>query len=72
MGLKLTIEKNDQILIGDECVIRVNHTGGRPQVEIAAPPEVKIVHIKADLDKQWMNKKREAAGLPKGGSPRFD
>ena len=72
MPLKLTVEKGDQVLVGEDCIVTVNYTGGRPQLEFAAPPEIKIIHIKADKSKQWMNRQREAAGLPKSGSPRFN
>ena len=72
MPLKLMLEKGDKVMVGDECIVTVLSSGGRPQLEFAAPPEVKIIHVKADSSKQFMNRKRAAEGRPKSGSPRFD
>ena len=59
MGLKLMLEKGDKILLGDDTVITVLALGSRPQVDINAPPEVKLIHIKSDPDKQFLNRKRK-------------
>ena len=59
MGLKLHVVKGDKILIGDDCILTVNHLGARPQLEFEAPPDVKIVHIHADPKKQWKNRRKE-------------
>ena len=72
MPLKLMLEKGDKVMVGDECIVTVLSSGGRPQLEFAAPQDVKIIHIKADSTKQFMNRKRVAEGRPKSGSPRFD
>lgn len=58
MGLKLMLEKGDKILVGDDIIVTVMALGKRPQVHIDAPQEVKLVHIKADPDKQFLNRKR--------------
>jgi len=61
MGLKLMLEKGDKILIGDDTIITVMALGKRPQVHIDAPQEVKLRHIKADPDKQFLNRKGKEA-----------
>ena len=58
-GLKLMLEKGDKILIGDDTIITVMALGSRPQVHINAPPEVKLIHIKSDPDKQFLNRKKK-------------
>ena len=60
MGLKLMVEKGDKILMGDDTVITVMSLGKRPQLHIDAPPEVKLLHIKSDPDKQFLNRKKGA------------
>lgn len=62
MGLKLMLEKQDKILIGDDIIVTVMGLGKRPQVHIDAPQEVKLVHIKADPEKQFLNRKRREQG----------
>ena len=62
MGLKLMLEKQDKILIGDDIIITVMGLGKRPQVHIDAPASVKLIHIKADPDKQFLNRKRKEQG----------
>ena len=59
MGLKLMLEKGDKILLGDDTVITVLALGSRPQVQIDAPQEVKLIHIKSDPDKQFLNRKNK-------------
>ena len=72
MPLKLMVERGDKVLVGDDCIVDVLSLGSKAQLSFNAPPDVKIIHVKADSTKQFMNRKREAAGKPKGGSPRFD
>ena len=60
MGLKLMVEKGDKILIGDDTIITVMSLGKRPQIHIDAPQEVKLLHIKSDPDKQFLNRKKGA------------
>lgn len=72
MPLKLQLAKNDTVLLGDDTVIRVLTTGRTMQVEIAAPQDLKIRRIPADLSTYQQNIKRVARGEKKGGSPRFD
>ena len=60
MGLKLMVQKGDKILMGDDTVITVMSLGKRPQLHIDAPPEVKLIHIKSDPDKQFLNRKKGA------------
>lgn len=60
MGLKLMVEKGDKILMGDDTVITVMSLGKRPQLHIDAPPDVKLLHIKSDPDKQFLNRKKGA------------
>lgn len=60
MGLKLMLEKGDKVLIGDDTIITVMGLGKRPQIHIDAPSEVKLRHIKADPEKQFLNRKKFA------------
>ena len=60
MGLKLMLEKGDKILVGDDTIITVMALGKRPQIHIDAPAEVKLRHIKADPEKQFLNRKKVA------------
>ena len=60
MGLKLMVEKGDKILMGDDTVVTVMSLGKRPQLHIDAPPDVKLIHIKSDPDKQFLNRKKGA------------
>jgi sRNA-binding carbon storage regulator CsrA len=60
MGLKLMVEKGDKILMGDDTIITVMSLGKRPQIHIDAPPDVKLLHIKSDPDKQFLNRKKGA------------
>jgi sRNA-binding carbon storage regulator CsrA len=53
------LEKGDKILVGDDIIITVMALGKRPQVHIDAPQEVNLRHIKADPDKQFLNRKRK-------------
>ena len=62
MGLKLMLEKGDKILVGDDILITVMGLGKRPQIHIDAPLSVSLVHIKADPDKQFLNRKRKEQG----------
>ena len=62
MGLKLMLEKGDKVLIGDDTILTVMGLGKRPQVHIDAPRSTKIIHIKADPDKQFLNRKRREQG----------
>ena len=68
MGLKLMLEKQDKILIGDDIIVTVMGLGKRPQVHIDAPQSVKLVHIKADPDKQFLNRKRKEQSYDKSQS----
>ena len=68
MGLKLMLDKGDKVLIGDDTIITVMGLGKRPQVHIDAPQEVKLIHIKADPDKQFLNRKRREQGYDKSQS----
>lgn len=62
--LKLVIAQNDRILLDDDVMITVLHTGGRPQLAIDAPNEVRIRHIKEDYSAMFKNRKaREARQL---------
>ena len=58
MGLKLMLEKGDKILVGDDTVITVMALGRRPQIHVDAPADVKLMHIKADPEKQFLNRKK--------------
>jgi sRNA-binding carbon storage regulator CsrA len=57
--LKLMVEQDDKVLIGDDIMLTVMSTGGRPQLAIDAPREVKLIHIKADIDRMFLNRKRK-------------
>ena len=59
MGLKLMLEKGDKVLIGDDTIITVMALGSRPQIHIDAPRERKLIHIKADPEKQFLNRKNK-------------
>ena len=59
MGLKLMLEKGDKVLIGEDTIITVMALGSRPQIHIDAPQEEKLIHIKADPDKQFLNRKNK-------------
>ena len=56
--LKLMVSTNDKILIGEDIMLTVLHTGSRPQLAIDAPREVKLVHVKEDIDRMFLNRKR--------------
>lgn len=56
--LKLMVESGDKVLIGDDIMLTVLHTGGRPQLAIDAPKSVKLVHVKEDIDRMFLNRKR--------------
>ena len=58
--LKLMLEPGDKILMGDDTIISVLTTGKRPQIQIDAPQEVKLRHIKSDPDKMFLNRKKGA------------
>ena len=60
MGLKLHVEKGDKILMGDDTIITVMSLGSRPQLHFDAPPDVKIIHVHSDPDKQFKNRKKGA------------
>ena len=60
MGLKLMLDKGDKILIDDDIIVSVLSTGRRPQLQIDAPQEVKLKHIKLDPDKMFLNRKKGA------------
>jgi sRNA-binding carbon storage regulator CsrA len=65
--LKLVIARNDRILLGDDVMITVLHTGGRPQLAIDAPQDVRIRHVKEDYESMFRNRKsREAAEQDSG------
>ena len=57
--LKLMVEQDDKVLIGDDIMLTVLSTGGRPQLAIDAPREVKLVHVKSDIDRMFLNRKRK-------------
>jgi sRNA-binding carbon storage regulator CsrA len=57
--LKLMVEKDDRVLIGDDIMLTVLHTGGRPQLAIDAPKSVKLTHVKSDIDRMFLNRKRK-------------
>jgi hypothetical protein len=60
MGLKLMVEKDDKILIGDDTIITISKLGRRPTQHINAPPYGKLINIKTDQDKQFLNRKKGA------------
>jgi sRNA-binding carbon storage regulator CsrA len=56
-------EPKDKILIGDEIMITVLHNGKRPQLAIDAPKDLKIILVKDDYERMFLNRKaREAKG----------
>ena len=59
LGLKLMTETGDKVLIGDDIIISVLTTGKRPQIQIDAPMEVKLRHIKSDPDKMFLNRRNK-------------
>lgn len=59
MGLKLMLDKSDKILIGDDIIVSVLSTGRRPQIQIDAPQDVKLKHIKLDPDKMFLNRRNK-------------
>lgn len=59
-GLKLMVSKGDKILMGDDTIITVMSLGSRPQLHFDAPPDVKIIHVHSDPDKQFKNRKKGA------------
>ena len=59
--LKLMVSDNDRILVGDEIMITVLHTGKRPQLAIDAPRELKIIHVKDDYEAMFKNRKAREA-----------
>ena len=59
--LKLVIAQNDRILLDDDVMITVLHTGGRPQLAIDAPQDVRIRHIKEDYESMFRNRKSREA-----------
>ena len=61
MALKLMVEKDDKILIGDDTIITITKLGRRPTLHINAPPRVKLLHIKSDPDKQFLNRRKKGA-----------
>ena len=60
MGLKLMLEKGDKVLVGKDIIVTVMALGRRPQIHIDAPADVKLRHIKADPEKQFLNRKSHA------------
>ena len=58
-GLKLMLEPGDKILMDDDTIISVLTTGKRPQIQIDAPKEVKLRHIKSDPDKMFLNRRNK-------------
>ena len=59
MGLKLMLEPGDKILMDDDTIISVLTTGKRPQIQIDAPMDVKLRHIKSDPDKMFLNRRNK-------------
>ena len=57
--LKLMVDKDDKVLIGDTIMLTVLHTGGRTQLAIDAPKSIKLTHVKADIDRMFLNRKRK-------------
>lgn len=54
------LEKGDKILGGDDTIVTVMALSRRPQIHIDAPADVKLRHIKADPEKQFLNRKKLA------------
>ena len=71
MALKLLCSPGDKILIGDDVIAEVVHTGRRTQIAIQAPRDVKIIRVPVSLEDYQKNRQRREQGLPPGGSPRF-
>ena len=59
MGLKLMLSPGDKILMDDDTIISVLTTGKRPQIQIDAPMDVKLRHIKSDPDKMFLNRRNK-------------
>lgn len=59
-GLKLMVSKGDKILMGDDTIITVMSLGSRPQLHFDAPPDVKIIQVHSDPDRQFKNRKKGA------------
>ena len=59
--LKLMVEKNDRVLVGDDIMITVLSDGKRPQLAIDAPRELKIIHVKDDYERMFLNRKAREA-----------
>ena len=55
------LEPGDKILMGDDTIISVLTVGKRPQIQIDAPQEVKLRHIKSDPDRMFLNRKNKGA-----------
>lgn len=72
MPLKLQLSKGDIVTIGDNTILKVLSTGRTMQLELAAPQDIAIKRIPADLRNYRKNDQREARGLPRSGSPKFD
>ena len=58
MPLKLMMTKDDKILVGDDCIVTVKSIGNRVQLEVNAPPDVKIVHLHSNPLDQWKNRRK--------------
>ena len=54
------VDKGDKILLGDDTIITVMSLGSRPQLHFDAPPDVKIINVHSDPDKQFKNRKKGA------------
>jgi len=54
MPLKITLEKNDKVLVGDDCVIEVVWPNkGKCELVFTAPRDVEIKTIYHDASKQF-------------------
>ena len=42
-----------------DTIITISKLGRRPTLHINAPPDVKLIHIKSDPDKQFLNRRRK-------------
>jgi sRNA-binding carbon storage regulator CsrA len=58
MPLKLMMEQSDKVLIGEDCILEVLRTGSKVQISLNAPPDVKIIHLHTDPEKQWKNRRK--------------
>lgn len=59
MPLKLRVSRGDQVMVGDDCVIRVrSHSGQKVQLEVTAPEDVKVFTVFADPDQQHKNRRK--------------